>query len=703
MDQLSNSPLKAFEITIHDNFSELSCCADYCCKLCAFIRREICFNRAWTTNGYSISEDVIGMDEDPVTVKHIDIAALEAEIEDVNISSGHAEDEDNTEDSSIWLRDKDNEDRNEDKITHEIENEGIEDEDTSKITHNSEHDTEKVFTLEGGNDWVVNYSGNMILTEGRTCAYSKRLPEANTKSELQLRGEVSTLERHLLLAHQWLQTCGIEHNCGPSSETKGFLPRRLLEIPQSEEAPLKLVFSKDIPGPEVPEYLTLSYCWGKSNLAACTTQENIAERQHAIALSSLPQTIQDAVTITRYFGLRYLWVDALCIIQVKEGINKDWEAEVPLIGKIYQNSLFTIAASASRESSDGFLTFREAASWPIEDYEFSTNEGTKSFRMQPSPPSWSASVEHSPLSRRGWVLQERAVSSRTLFFTREGVFWECGKTRRSRYGTVPGSYEDNDCARFDERHLPNLREIVEIFNNPDVDGGDRRRQWSLLLEESSRMNLTVMTDRLPALTGLGKEISRLTGTQFEMGIFKHNIIQDLAWMRSYDSLTLPTLRIPSVPSWSWASIDGPIWFPHNYEHDHSLGELSADISGDGKRLLVHGKLIEAICTDVNARGEITLDYCNTVLAHPADAGVLDTPDDASLLEGGECAVTCLQWIFREIRSEYRWNVPAPFAMGALILLPVDEESNTYRRIGWTLLDVDDDVWADREYADISII
>jgi hypothetical protein len=83
--------------------------------------------------------------------------------------------------------------------------------------------------------------------------------------------------------------------------------------------------------------------------------------------------------------------------------------------------------------------------------------------------------------------------------------------------------------------------------------------------------------------------------------------------------------------------------------------------------------------------------------------VLDTPDDASLLEGRERAVKCLQWIFREIRSEHRWNVPAPFAMRALILLPVDEESNTYRRIGWTLLDVDDDVWADREYTDVSIV
>jgi hypothetical protein len=242
------------------------------------------------------------MDEEPVTVEHIDIAALEAEIKDLNISSGHSDDEDSTEDSSIWLTDEDNRDSNEDKITHGVENGGSEDEGTSKITHDSEYETEKASTLEGGNYWMVNYSGNMIFTEGRTCAYSKRLLEANTKPELQLGGEVSTLERHLLLARQWLQTCGIEHNCGLSSEAKGFLPRKLLEIPQSEEAPLKLVFSKYISGPEVPEYLTLSYCWGKSNLAACTTQENIAERQHAIPLSSLPQTIQDAVTITRYFG-----------------------------------------------------------------------------------------------------------------------------------------------------------------------------------------------------------------------------------------------------------------------------------------------------------------------------------------------------------------------------------------------------------------
>jgi hypothetical protein len=264
MDQLSNSPLKAFEITIHDKFSELSFCADYCCKLCAIIRREICFNPDWTTDGYSINEETIEMDEDPVTVEHIDVAALEAGIKDFNISSGYADDEDNAEGNNICLRGKDNEDRNQDrnrdKITHETENKGNEDENTSEITPNSEHETEKVFTLEGGNDWMVNYSGNTIFTEGRTCTYSKRLPEVNTKPELHLRGEVSTLERHLLLAHQWLQTCGTEHNCGFSSEGKGFLPRRLLEILQPEEAPLKLVFSKDISGPEVPDYLTLSYC-----------------------------------------------------------------------------------------------------------------------------------------------------------------------------------------------------------------------------------------------------------------------------------------------------------------------------------------------------------------------------------------------------------------------------------------------------------
>jgi hypothetical protein len=35
-------------------------------------------------------------------------------------------------------------------------------------------------------------------------------------------------------------------------------------------------------------------------------------------------------------------------------------------------------------------------------------------------------VELSRLNTRGWVLQERALSRRTIFFTSTQVYWECG-------------------------------------------------------------------------------------------------------------------------------------------------------------------------------------------------------------------------------------------------------------------------------------
>ncbi|KAH6619006.1 hypothetical protein C7974DRAFT_317958, partial [Boeremia exigua] len=40
--------------------------------------------------------------------------------------------------------------------------------------------------------------------------------------------------------------------------------------------------------------------------------------------STLPLTFQEAVVFTQWLGVRYLWIDALCIIQEDE---VDWSRE----------------------------------------------------------------------------------------------------------------------------------------------------------------------------------------------------------------------------------------------------------------------------------------------------------------------------------------------------------------------------------------
>lgn len=75
-----------------------------------------------------------------------------------------------------------------------------------------------------------------------------------------------------------------------------------------------------------------------------------------ILLSSLPQRLRDAITITKWPGFRYLWIDALCILQDSK---EDWEKEVAVMGKVYLNAVFTIAASAASNSSQGFFLSQE--------------------------------------------------------------------------------------------------------------------------------------------------------------------------------------------------------------------------------------------------------------------------------------------------------------------------------------------------------
>jgi hypothetical protein len=64
---------------------------------------------------------------------------------------------------------------------------------------------------------------------------------------------------------------------------------------------------------EVP-YATLSHRWAPG------FQEQLLEStlqglRHGIALVRLKRSVQDAVHVARHFGINYIWVDTLCILQ----------------------------------------------------------------------------------------------------------------------------------------------------------------------------------------------------------------------------------------------------------------------------------------------------------------------------------------------------------------------------------------------------
>jgi Heterokaryon incompatibility protein (HET) len=63
----------------------------------------------------------------------------------------------------------------------------------------------------------------------------------------------------------------------------------------------------------------------------------------------------DAIVVTKALGLRYLWIDSLCIIQDDED---DWLAESKTMGTLYERAVVTLAASTAPDSTHGLFLER---------------------------------------------------------------------------------------------------------------------------------------------------------------------------------------------------------------------------------------------------------------------------------------------------------------------------------------------------------
>ena len=167
-----------------------------------------------------------------------------------------------------------------------------------------------------------------------------------------------------MLIRNWLRTCVDKHPvCACDSES--VFPTRVLDLGFAESArSLKLIIPCEHPTFRGDRYAALSYCWGPpETLRGCsyqTTATTLQERKTLITLESLPKTIQDAVTLTRELGIRYLWVDALCILQGRDAeARDDWKHESSLMAKVYGNAFVTIAAAKGQSVHEGIFGQRQ--------------------------------------------------------------------------------------------------------------------------------------------------------------------------------------------------------------------------------------------------------------------------------------------------------------------------------------------------------
>jgi hypothetical protein len=173
-------------------------------------------------------------------------------------------------------------------------------------------------------------------------------------------------------------------------------------------------------------YVVLSHRWGKptkeqeKNRNWSTTSENEKRRRQGFPVTELPQTFQDAIRVTREIGQRYLWIDSICIIQGEDG---DWDTEAKNMKVVFNSAYCTIAATSAEDSTKGFLKR------PLgeKDSQYVTVPSSHGMvHVCTSIDDFHGDVEEGLLNKRAWVLQERALSCRTIHFTKRQTYWECG-------------------------------------------------------------------------------------------------------------------------------------------------------------------------------------------------------------------------------------------------------------------------------------
>lgn len=72
----------------------------------------------------------------------------------------------------------------------------------------------------------------------------------------------------------------------------------------------------------------------------------------ALPMKCLPLTFLHTIEVTRAMGIKYLWIDALCIVQAGPSSLQHWQAQSGQMGRIYANGLLNISRSIAKQTSD---------------------------------------------------------------------------------------------------------------------------------------------------------------------------------------------------------------------------------------------------------------------------------------------------------------------------------------------------------------
>ncbi|KAH7350621.1 heterokaryon incompatibility protein-domain-containing protein [Rhexocercosporidium sp. MPI-PUGE-AT-0058] len=375
----------------------------------------------------------------------------------------------------------------------------------------------------------------------------------------------------LAVATDWLDECLNHHSkCGGAANTEKPLPTRVIDV-GNENTPPKLM----ITGGKCGDWIALSYCWGGDSVFV-HNDSTVANLKAGIPLEQYPRTLRDAIIITRALGVKYIWIDALCI---KQDSREDWAAEASKMREVYSGAIVTVSASNSPSTQSGIFSTRKVGMSKI-GFDWNLEEKTGKVYLRSGSELWDHSLQTSALQTRGWTLQEGLLAPRTLSFGQQQMMWECPEHQADEGGRISQPTQEYRSKGFIQKMLQVGRQEVSkaeptLFERLYIRTPKTEEWWKSLaienpydkwweiVEQYMTRSLTKDFDVLPALSGLARAFEPVVKDEYLAGHWKKDLMASLMWSRNprhpADESSRYDPTIPSeylAPSWSWASILG---------------------------------------------------------------------------------------------------------------------------------------------------
>jgi hypothetical protein len=356
------------------------------------------------------------------------------------------------------------------------------------------------------------------------------------------------------MVENWIDMCRNEHESCVWPDSRP-LPTRVIDVGLTDDATPYVLISNG----KIGHWATLSYFWG-SQLPFKTTLDSLEERQNGFSRDQLSPLFGDVIKLVRRLKIRYLWIDALCIVQDSP---EDWSRESSKMHQIYAEARINITAACSTGSSDGLFVSADRSrenlapllSLPCYDKRKCLS-GWISLELYDLSFSLVEDLAHT----RAWVWQETELSSRRIDYATQ-MRWSCNTksvnemastnkaidlisgSAREFYGTVSNYYVPR----------PNLEAEQGLQNSTS----QPMEYWYDGVNRFRGRDITYQEDRLPAIAGVAKRVQTRTRYHYKAGLWLEDIHRGLLWNSGTSGQRSLTTR---ASSWSWASMTGDLTY-----------------------------------------------------------------------------------------------------------------------------------------------